>query len=441
MTWGDGDYHYIPTSKTSHKVDDCGLFDLFEVAFTLSALSNRIEREMDGSKIIMTVMQIMKNYWLMVLAMLACVTMTSCMKDEPLNKECDIEVVTLHVSNPEDYFFQLTDSTQNVISVDSVITFHVRKSADLTALVPELQITEGATVTPASGTVQDFSKGAVTYVVTSQDGTWQRRYQIAVVPMAVVVTDTLYYDFEDYELESSRQKYYVWHQYANDGTQMKDWASGNAGFKVSMSSAAPMDYPNIPIFDGYDGAGVEMITRDTGPFGRMAGKLLAAGSIFLGEFDVTNATRDPMHATRFGVPFTQKPVRFTGVYKYTPGETYQDKDGNVVENFTDSAAIYAIMYLNHDEDGNEVVLYGDNIQTSPQIVGYAKVAYAAPTTEWTPWDVEFRFIKPIDEELLANRGYNLSIVFSASKYGDIFEGAIGSDLCIDMVRLICTTEE
>ena len=87
------------------------------------------------------------------------------------------------------------------------------------------------------------------------------------------------------------------------------------------------------------------------------------------------------------------------------------------------------------------MLYGDNILSSEQIVAVAKLGYVAPTSQWTAWDVKFEYREEIDEELLANRGYSLAIVFSSSSAGGDFIGAIGSRLCIDKVRLICSHEE
>ena len=63
------------------------------------------------------------------------------------------------------------------------------------------------------------------------------------------------------------------------------------------------------------------------------------------------------------------------------------------------------------------------------------------TTEWTAFDVDFEYTKEVDEQLLENRGYSLTVVFSASVEGDLFIGAIGSTLCVDKVRVICTREE
>ena len=374
----------------------------------------------------------------------ACVVMmmcTSCFGDEPDGCEADIETVTLHVTSPEDFFFQATDSIQLVFSTDSVITFAVRSSADVSALSPVLTLSPGATVSPASGSTHDFSQGPVIYTVTSQDGKWQRHYRVHIVPTMVTVADTLNYDFEHYELETATQRYYMWHNVLPDGSLGNDWATANAGYRISMSTAEPMDYPTTPLEQGFDGAAVCLMTRDTGPFGRMANKRLAAGNLFLGTFDIRIAMSDHLHATRFGLPFTSKPDRFTGYYTYEPGPTVQDFYGNPIAGRTDSADVYAVFYRNHDADGNEVVLYGDNILSSNLIVAVAELEYVAPTSQWTAWDVKFEYREEVDEQLLANRGYSLAIVFSSSSAGGDFIGAIGSRLCVDKVRLICRHEE
>ena len=95
--------------------------------------------------------------------------LTSCFGEEPKGCEADIETATLHVDNPEQFFFQATDSMRVVFSTDSVITFAVRSSADVSSLAPVFTLSPGASVEPASGSVHDFSQGPVVYTVTSQD--------------------------------------------------------------------------------------------------------------------------------------------------------------------------------------------------------------------------------------------------------------------------------
>ena len=391
--------------------------------------------------VLSSIIKLLKFSLMAGLTTLLAVLNTSCFGSEPDCCEADIEKVTLHVDDPADFFFQPTDSMQVVFSTDTIITFAVRNHVDVTSLAPEFKLSPGASVSPESGSTHDFSAGPVIYTVTSQDGKWQRHYRISVVPTAIMVADTLRFDFEHYELDPASQRYYIWHNVLPDGTLGNDWSTANAGYRISMSSAQPEEYPTTPLAAGFDGAGVCLRTCDTGPFGKMANKRLAAGNMFLGTFDIRIAMSDHLHATRFGIPFTNKPESFTGYYTYEPGPTVQDFYGNAIAGRVDSADVYAVFYRNHDANGNEVVLYGDNVLSSDLIVAVAELEYVAPTSHWTAWDVKFKYREEVDEQLLANRGYSLAIVFSSSSAGGDFIGAIGSRLCVDKVRLICSHEE
>ncbi len=374
------------------------------------------------------------------LLLLSAVLLSSCFKDEPLNAECDILEASVAVEHPEEMFFQKSDSLVRINSDESTIRFSVRRTADLTRLAPRFRITEGATINPESGSVHDFSQGAVDYTVTSQDGQWSRRYQVLFQPITVTVTDTVKFDFEHYQLDANYQKFYVWYEPSAEGPQQL-WATGNGGFFIANQSKPADAYPTVPADGGVDGGQcVKLMTLDTGPLGRSTGRPIAAGNLFLGTFNAAIALKDALHATEMGVPFTQQPQKLTGYYKYQPGPEFKDKQQNLV-NRTDSADIYAVLYRNHDAEGRPVVLYGDNVLTSPLIVSKARIERVEPVGEWTPFEILFQQLGIIDEELLAGRGYNLALVFSASIHGDTFEGAIGSTLFIDQVRIICTRDE
>lgn len=377
------------------------------------------------------------------MGLLFCSALTSCFKEEPLNAECDIEAVSFHIDNPLGTFFSVTDTLQRVASADSTVTFNVRRNhdVDLSTLVPKLTLTAGATAVPTGGSLDAETGGRLTYRVTSEDQRWHRNYTIVVQPIVRTVSDTVMFDFEHFELESREQRYYIWHNVMEDGTLGNDWANGNPGFRLSMSSASPEDYPSVPLANGYDGYGIQLITRSTGPFGAMAGKRLAAGNFFLGTFDVTKALTNALQATAFGVPFDREPVTMTGYYQYVPGATYQDKNGNAVVGRTDKAAVYAVFYRNHDDAGNTVVLHGDDVKTNAHIIALADMGEVPVTNTWTPFTINFSYTEAVDYDLLANRGYSLAIVFSSSNEGDRFEGAIGSRLCIDKVRVTCKKEE
>ena len=173
----------------------------------------------------------------------------------------------------------------------------------------------------------------------------------------------------------------------------------------------------------------------------MVGKPLAAGNLFIGKFEGESALLDAMKATQFGKPFDRKPIVFKGMYKYTAGKDFQDENQNIITGRVDKASIYAVLYKNHDDAGNSIVLYGDNVRTSPQIVAFADITDIKETDLWTEFETVFDYYKDIDLELLENRGYSLAIVFSSSEEGASFRGAVGSTLCIDQVRIICANTE
>lgn len=372
---------------------------------------------------------------------LVCLLFASSCKDEPLNAECDIEQVILHTNHVDEVFFNKTDSAKSILYTDNEAVFNVRRNAPLDGITLEFKITEGATIQRITEGDDFQADVPVSYRVTSQDGNWHRDYKITISPEPVhVVKSVIKYDFENFELDPQTKKYYIWHNERLDGTFGNEWATGNPGYKMSKSSALPDQYPTVPI-DGMDGKALKLTTCDTGPFGAMANMRLAAGNFFLGEFDVSQALGNAMAATRFGVPFTLEPVKLSGYYQYQPGKKFQDKSGKEVVGRVDEGSIYAVMYRNHDAQGNPVRLRGDNVLTSPLIVALAKVKSLPATSQWTPFEVEFEYYEEIDKVLLANKGYNLAVVFSSSEEGASFQGAIGSCLLVDKVRLTCQTEE
>lgn len=382
----------------------------------------------------------MRKFTIIAIAIVSCGMLSSCFKDDALSAECDITQAWVHSNDVPSMFFNATDTLVNVTSTDSVITFNVRNMADLTAVAPMFNITGGATISPASGSAQDFSSAGVAYTVTSQDGDWHRRYNVVFKKVTQTVSDTMAYDFENYELDAKLHKYYVWHNEQEDGTFGNFWASGNDGFSITAGSATPDAYPTAPVTDGYDGAAVCLTTRSTGFLGTLVKKPIAAGNLFLGTFDRTQALTNTLACTQFGIPFDKKPVKVTGYYKYTPADKFTDANGNVLAK-TDSADIYAVLYKNHDDKGVSITLDGSNIKTSSLIVGMASMKYVQPTDDWMEFEITFNYSGDIDQELLDNRGYNLTVVFSSSKSGAAFLGAIGSQLMIDKVRVISTDEE
>ncbi len=358
-------------------------------------------------------------------------TLASCFKDESLNSECDIQKAVVRLSDYSTLFYNASDTaaTINPDYASSDIVFgNVLMNADLTQLAPEFVLTPGAVIEPASGTPRDFSQGGQTYKVTSEDGKWSRTYMVKFSKPQSFTQ----YDFEKYFL-NDKGKFYIWSDMA-DG-EVPNWSTANAGFGIAKSNAKPEEYPTVPEPDGFDGACVRLTTLSTGSWGAMVNKRLAAGNLFLGSFDVSKALTQTLKSTLFGHPFDEKPLRFTGYYKYRPGEQMQDKSGAKIEG-TDTGAIYAVLYKNHDADGNPVVLTGEDIASSPQRVAKAEVKEIIVSDEWTSFDVEFDYFDDIDTALLRSMGYSLTVVCSSSKDGDLYQGAIGSTLLVDKLAII-----
>jgi len=374
------------------------------------------------------------SYYLALLTMM----LTSCIKDEPQNMECDILEAWVEGDDLAQHFSQTTDMhISDVTSSTEQLTFTIRQRSRLPQMPVHFRLTPGATISPADGSPQDFSRGPVVYTVTSQDGQWHRTYT---VDFREPVLPSSKYDFEDFEL-SSDGKYYIWFDKTAEGTKETIWSSGNEGFMIAKPNAPADDYPTVPDENGYEGHCVRLTTRTTGSWGKTFKKPIAAGNFFLGSFNSQYALTNTLKTTNMGIVYTKEPVKVTGYYKYQPGEVFTDKDFKEVASRIDEPTIYAVLYLNHDEQGNEVMLHGDDVRTSPYAVREAEALSLPPTTQWQPFEMTFEGTKPIDAALLANRGYNLALVFSSSKTGDTFEGSVGSTLYIDKVEITFRNEE
>lgn len=382
------------------------------------------------------------------LSAICAISFTSCFKDEPLNAECDIEQAYISPGDKLDAWFEKpADTLVSVQSDQTKIEFAMAGSADLSRQAPQFRLTPGATIQPESGSTQDFSNRPVTYTVTSEDGKWTRTYQVSIKKGQTTLAREINFDFEDAYLSKG---YYNWRETLG-GETIDLWATGNAGYKISNSSAPAANYPTAMVEDGHDGKAVKLTTRRTSKLADMVKKPIAAGNLFIGQFDATDALRDAMKATKFGRPFSfeSKPAKLEGWYKYQAGEKFTDKDMTELADRKDYGTIYAVLYDNTDPSGNAVVLYGDNVQTSPQVVALALVGEThddkgkqaiGDTPEWHHFSVSFDYQtygKHIDTDKLRKGGYSLAIVCSSSTEGANFMGAVGSTLWIDSFKIIC----
>lgn len=311
---------------------------------------------------------------------------------------------------------------QPVINEEAgTIVFAVNEEVESLKFTPIIEISEGATITPASGVAQDFSNNKkVTYTVTAEDGT------VKVYTAFVEGTrKVLKYSFEDWK-EGTK----------NDELLPKDlWAGSAAGAGI---------------------LGGTLLRKETREDGTYAAKLITfeypnepnslvpkitAGSIFIGKFDMSSAFTDRLSCTKFGldaetVGLGGKPLRFKGVYKYESGSNYLDasnyEDVKPVD-IKDKGQIQAVLYkVQTGEDGKEIVLTGHDVNTSELRVAVANII-VEDIKEYTPFNIEFEYLQEYDR----NAKYKFAIVCSSSKDGDLFKGAGGSTLIVDEFEVIC----
>lgn len=380
----------------------------------------------------------MNRYPLFLLALvLMC---TSCIKDELPNTECDITSAWVEGDEYAENFYEPSQMRlENISTTENELVFTVRSLISLPKSMPlYFNITPGATISPANGSPQDFTQGPVTYTVTSQDGSWKREYTVVFKEASL---PTFTFSFENYETkESSSNYYHEFYEIDQTGMRQNIWASGNLGAILIKYNSQAEDQPTYSTPDGYKGRGVCLNTQYAGELGKAFGKPIAAGNLFIGRFILENVLIDALKATQFGRPIDRVPVRVTGYYKYQPGSVFTNKEMQEVPGRVDEASIYAVFYRNKDAQGNDVYLYGDDVLSSPYIVRKAQVATLPPTNEWTRFEMFFEG-SDADEALLAAQGYNMTLVFSSSKDGASFEGAVGSVLYIDEVAISFDKDE
>ena len=359
---------------------------------------------------------------------------SSCIQNEALNSEAAIDGCT-------GADVQLANINANEKTVD----VYVNKGADLTKQELKFTIPEGAIIRPNQplsgdiGIIYDFSEGTREFTVTSEDGIYKAVYTIN-IKLTELPTS---YHFERL-LVANNTPYHILYEFAPSTSQgiskVLQWSSGNPGFALTGMAKSPTDYPTVQVEGGYSKKCVKLETKDTGSFGAMVKMYIAAGNLFIGNFDVTKALagqEGALKATTFGFQFYKHPKTLKGYYKYKAGPVYTE-NGQPQSGSKDRFDIYAIMY---EADDNSFMLDGTNAKTSDKLVYLAQIKAneALETDQWTEFNLPFepQNNKSIDEQKLQNGKYKLGIIFSSSVEGDHFKGAVGSTLYIDEVELVC----
>ncbi len=215
----------------------------------------------------------------------------------------------------------------------------------------------------------------------------------------------------------------VWNPWSENETPF--WDSGNDGATtLGESNTQPSEdlAPGAPA--GSYSAKLESKFVGIGTIGKFA-----AGNLFVGEFkrvDGTNGVLD------FGKPFTARPTKLKGYYKYTTAPiNYASTEYVDLKGKNDTCCIYIAL-----GDWDECVEIRTNPKNpkyfdkdDPNIIAYAEFTSGQSVTQYTPFELK------LDYRSTSRVPKYIIVVCSASKYGDFFTGGAGSVLYVDEFSL------
>jgi len=205
--------------------------------------------------------------------------------------------------------------------------------------------------------------------------------------------------FDTWTLDSKGKTWF-----ANATAEYTMWATGNEGVTMSLvnkeSNSAPTD-------DAVKGKAARLSTI------KVPLVTTAAGNLFTGTYKTD--LQNPRNSAVFGQPYTGRPTRLTGYYKYQGGiidlvaktSENQDQLGK-----PDQFNIYIRL---EDRSGA-----GD-----PRIIARADLRGSQTVKDYTKFDLELEYL---DEK---TKPTHIVLVSTSSLYGDDFVGHEGSVLFVD----------
>lgn len=217
----------------------------------------------------------------------------------------------------------------------------------------------------------------------------------------------------------------VYNFWAEGGEEF--WGSGNKGASILRSITTP-DGTNT--WNGQTGTSVKMESM-------YAVIKFAAGNLFAGYwYDFAEGSFTDGHL-KFGRPFTERPTRLTGYYKYTTGPVNQmDKDSDkydelypLLKDKDDTCIIWVAL---GDWDAPIDIITAKTSskrkmfdQNDPHVIAYGEFTQGKTINNFEPFEVELEYRD-------TNRVPNyILVVCSSSKYGDYFFGSDQSVMWVD----------
>lgn len=203
------------------------------------------------------------------------------------------------------------------------------------------------------------------------------------------------------------------------------WDSGNEGAKSARKT------PTEQTSDAVKGSAVYMHSEMATMLGIGA---FAAGNIYTGQFvkaiiDINN----PGAELDFGRPYTGRPTRMRGYYKYSPGTIDQAKAPYAaMQGKQDMCSIYIALcdwsgpFRVNTQQSKFVDL------TDKSILAYGELdleSCSKKVDEYTKFEIDIKYRDT------SRKPTYILIVASASKYGDYFTGSTSSKMYLDELEL------
>ncbi len=345
------------------------------------------------------------NLWVL----LALLLLSSCIKEDKFGLSGFKEITA----------FQLAGQA-GLTSIDPdarTITVPMGVGAALEAVVPAvLELSNFATIAPGKDAPQDFSV-PVTYLVTAEDGS-TATWTVTVVPASPNPqlpnsNFDLWYPVADY-------------QQPGESAANTVWGTANRALAIAGdANANPEDLGGGDLAARLTSVQAPLLVR------------MAAATLFTGTFtEGFPSVTDPASNINFGTPFNGRPTAFRVDYKYLPGASYEDADGNVLPG-GDACDIYLLLER-RGGGAVERIATGWFRSTAVQStftnlevpLTYGPISASAP---------EFPYANIRPGEAWGDpqaTPTHITVVFASSALGDSFTGAIGSELWVNNFLLV-----
>lgn len=343
--------------------------------------------------------------------LIAAVLLQGCIKEDKFGLSSFKEIKTFEIPG------QAGATTIN--KNERSILVPMGEDADITQLAPSvIEISNLATVNPGPGEVRDFTEPVI-YTVTAEDDS-RAAWTVTVVPAEPnpQLTNSnfnLWFAVSDYFQPGESADNTIWDT-ANRGVAIAGDANTTREDLGGGDFAAKMTSVSAPLIV------------------RMAAATLFTGKFTSGFPSVTN----PRANIAFGTPFAGRPSAFKVDYKYLPGPSYEDADGNPLAG-GDQCDIYVLLQRREGENTERIA------------TGWFRSGNTVP--DWSPLEVELKYgeLTPSDPEfeyanIRTDEGESWGdpnaipthavVVFSSSALGDFFTGAIGSELWINDFEMV-----